>query len=30
LSNTVRKCRGNASPECPVLDMLSPTNIENK
>ena len=30
LSSTVRKCRGNASPECPVLDMLSPTNIANK
>jgi len=24
LAATVKKCRGNSSPECPVLDMLSP------
>jgi MerR family transcriptional regulator, mercuric resistance operon regulatory protein len=25
LAETVRRCRGNASPDCPVLDMLRPS-----
>ena len=30
LTSTVKRCRGNSSPECPVLDILSPSDSNDK